>query len=249
MPHVNVVTRKGIAHVTLDRPKVNALDRPLMRTLRFEVDKAADDPAVLGVLLCGRGRAFSAGLDLRRLLELDEPGLLQFMAELDLLITTLLRFPKPMAVAIEGHAIAGGLVIAAAADYMVLAPGEYRVGLSELAVGVPFPRPAIEAVRLAFPPRALRRLVYTADLLPPTVAYELGVGDHLSDAPEEAALSWLGKVTDRRRPARTFAWAKRQLREESWTRIQAAGAKERQAVVAALMSDPVREALRGSLRR
>ena len=63
--------------------------------------------------------------------------------------------PKPVIAAINGHAIAGGAVLAACADRRIMARDSGRVGITELLVGVPFPVLAFEVVRFALPPRYL----------------------------------------------------------------------------------------------
>ena len=62
---------------------------------------------------------------------------------------SIFTFPRPLVGAINGHAIAGGAVIACACDHRVVADGDARIGLSELRVGVPFPADALEIVRHA----------------------------------------------------------------------------------------------------
>ena len=59
--------------------------------------------------------------------------------------------PKPVVAAINGHAIAGGAVLACCADRRIMARESGRIGVTELLVGVPFPALAFEIVRFAVP--------------------------------------------------------------------------------------------------
>ena len=64
-------------------------------------------------------------------------------------------FPKPIVAAINGHAIAGGCVLACAADKRLMARDQGRIGVTELLVGVPFPRIAMEIMHHAVVPHRL----------------------------------------------------------------------------------------------
>jgi enoyl-CoA hydratase len=143
------------------------------------------------------------------------------------------RFTKPFAVAVEGHAIAGGLVISMCADFIALGSGDYQVGLTELAVGIPFPRIAWEIVRLGVSPRALRKLVNEAGTHSPEEVFELGVGDVVTDDPVGAARSWLALTTSR--PLKTFQFVKALRREEAWRRIDDYRVRERATLLETLL--------------
>jgi len=71
-----------------------------------------------------------------------------FLPELRRAFTRLAAFELPVVPAVNGHAIAGGLILAAAADWAVMAEGPGRAGVTELLVGVPFPAVALELLRL-----------------------------------------------------------------------------------------------------
>lgn len=232
MEHVRVEVSGGVAEVVMNRPKVNALDWQLLEELTQGMREVAEDDAVHGVLLRGEGSCLSAGLDLKLVGSLEGERLGDFIDQLDEALTACFCLPKPLAVPISGHAIAGGLVIALTADHVVLQRGDQKLGLTELAVGVPFPRTAFEIIRLALPPRALRRLVYEAESFPPAEAFELGCGDVLVDDAESVARAWLEKVTSR--SADTFAFVKAQIRKDAWERIARQTHAERRALLEAL---------------
>src|SRR5690606_14460563 len=136
----------------LDRPKVNAMSPGLLRDLAAAFDEVAD-PAIAGVLLRGEGKALSAGLDLKEVAALDEGSIDGFLDLLDRAFLAAFRYPRPLAVAVTGHAIAGGLVLALCADHVAIERGEHKLGLTELAVGVPLPPVAYEIVRAGLPLR------------------------------------------------------------------------------------------------
>jgi enoyl-CoA hydratase len=91
----------------------------------------------------------------------------------------LLRLPKPTLAMVNGHAIAGGLVMALACDYRLGVEGDYRVGLNEVAIGASFPKVAFEIVRLRLPHARASELLLGAALYPASQAIRLGVVDEL----------------------------------------------------------------------
>ncbi len=250
MEHLRIETdAAGIRRIRLDRPKVNAQNAALLGELGAAFEQAGADDAVRGVLLCAEGRCFSAGLDLREVVQISASGGLEdFLRGFEDTYRAVFFFDKPLACAVAGHGVAGGAVLPLMADHLALRNDPaVKFGLTELAVGVPFPQVAFEAVRLALSPRALRSLIYGAGVLPLPEAYALGAGDVLTDDPEAAAYEWLATVSSR--PLRTFRIVKREMRAEAWSRSRAGapGTVGREELVAALTSPEVAEALAGAL--
>jgi enoyl-CoA hydratase/carnithine racemase len=243
MPHVRVTVEGGIGELVLDRPKVNAMSRELLREMRAGFTELAQDQRVRGVLVRGAGRCLSAGLDLVEVSGLDHAAAFEFLDEFDAAFFAAFSFPKPMAAVVHGHAIAGGLVLALCADFVAFATGDYKVGLTELAVGVPFPRVAFEIVQLASPPRAFSKLVNEALVYPPEEVHALGVGDVLVGDAEAAARRWLDLVTGR--PAATFAHVKATRRRDAWARCREQTLAERRALADAILG--ARDTVRGAV--
>ncbi|WP_246394431.1 enoyl-CoA hydratase-related protein, partial [Pseudonocardia pini] len=77
----------------------------------------------------------------------------------------------PVVAAVNGHAIAGGAVLAAAADRVLMADGRGRFGAPELKVGVAFPQSALEILRHRVGEVALRRVVVEAETYGPAEAH------------------------------------------------------------------------------
>ena len=124
MEYVRVLRDGALAEIVLDRPKVNAMSPGLLRDLAAAFDEVAD-PSIAGVLLRGEGKALSAGLDLKEVAALDEGSIDGFLDLLDRAFLAAFRYPRPLAVAVTGHAIAGGLVLALCADHVAIERGEH----------------------------------------------------------------------------------------------------------------------------
>ncbi len=237
----------NLATLTLDRPKVNALDLELLRDLRVAFDQVAADSRVRGILLLGKGPAFSAGLDLKSVPRLDPAGIGSLLAALDEGLVATLTCPKPIAVAVRGHAIAGGLVVSLAADFFALGEGDHKLGLTEVAIGVPYPPLPFEVCRLRLSKRALFRLTLEAGLHSPADAFQMGVGDVLVPDPESAARAWLERVSSY--PSLGFAETKRQLVAPALERWRAADAAWKKQFQASVSSPEALAAITAALKR
>src|SRR5215475_5096259 len=147
-------TVEGIAVLTLTHGKANALDIELCDALaaRFAELRKSGEKAVI---LTGQGKIFSAGVDLKRLSSGGADYIRQFLPALYGLYEAVFFHPKPVVAAVNGHAIAGGCVLACCADRRIMAREVGRIGVTEILVGVPFPALAFEIVRSAVPPRYL----------------------------------------------------------------------------------------------
>lgn len=177
------VTHSGaVATVRMDHGPVNATDLELLEAIVGTFADLDADDGVAAVVLAGNARAFSAGVDLRRVLDGGEPYTRAFLDALSRAFLAPLRLTAPVIAAVTGHAIAGGAVLAAACDHAVLTDEpRTRVGLAELAVGVPFPTVAIEVMRRRLGPR-LGAAVWLADLYAPEDALARGFVDEVVPA-------------------------------------------------------------------
>ena len=166
----------GIRTLKLAHGKVSAIDIELGEAIVAEM-KAAMDPSVRGVILTGTGSSFSAGVDLFRVIKDGPEYGRRFLPVLDELLRATLTLPKPVVAAINGHAIAGGCILAAACDHRIMVEGTGKIGIPELAVGVPFPGLPLQimAARLADGP--LRDLVYTGRTVQIDEAKAIGLID------------------------------------------------------------------------
>jgi enoyl-CoA hydratase len=163
--------RDEVTVLRLEHGPVNALDLELLQALTAAVSESTGP-----LVLTGTGRSFSAGMDLRRIVEGDEQYTAAVLAALSEMFLAVFDHPAPTVAAVNGHAIAGGCVLALACDLRLMATG--RIGLTELSVGVPFPSAAREITRHALGPAA-PRVVLRADTLEAADALRLGLVDEV----------------------------------------------------------------------
>lgn len=204
----------GILTLRLAHGKASAVDLELIEALARELAEAEVSEA-RAVVLTGTGSIFSAGVDLFRLVDGGREYAEKFVPALSRSLLDLFTFPKPLVVAANGHAIAGGCLFTLAGDYRVMAAGNGRIGMPELLVGVPFPPSVIELVRFVVPPQHLQMLLYTGKTVTPDEALRLGLIDEIADPATLAARAAEIAVGFAALPHTAFALAKRQLRDRT----------------------------------
>jgi enoyl-CoA hydratase len=181
---IDIKTDAGIAVLTLAQGKANALDIEFCEALtaRFMELRKTDAKAVV---ITGQGKIFSAGVDLIRLSEGGADYIRKFLPALHKLYGAVFYHPKPVVAAINGHAIAGGCVLACCADRRAMANDGGRIGVTELLVGVPFPALAFEIMRFATPPYFFSETVLSGATFSAEAAAHRG---WVNEAVEPAAL-------------------------------------------------------------
>lgn len=209
--------------------KANALDLEFCADIVDTLDELAASSA-RAVVLTGNGNIFSAGVDLIRLQDGGPDYRDHFVPAISTLVHTLFVFPKPLVAAVNGHAVAGGCVIACTADHRIMARGPARIGVPELLVGLPFPTAALEMVRFVVSPHHLQSVVYGGATYPPEDALAIGLVDELVEPAAlvehaSAAATRLGAV-----PAEVFALTKRELRAPTLANIEAGAARDAEVV-------------------
>lgn len=175
MSHFEVRDLDGVALVTMDRPPANAMDPGFIESgLRALDDVTSAAPAA--VVLTGTDRFFCAGADLRAVPALTAAEQADMARSINAFFAGWFTLPQPTVTAVNGHAVAGGLVLALCGDARV-GPTTGRFGLTEVAAGIPFPSAAMAVVRSELTMPALRRLTLRAELFDAPTATALGIFD------------------------------------------------------------------------
>jgi enoyl-CoA hydratase len=238
--------RGGVVTLRLAHGKASALDVELTEGIRRELGAAVDASAVV---LTGTGSIFSAGVDLFRVLDGGAEYVRRFLPSLVDTIRELFVFPKPVVVAANGHAIAGGGILTAAGDYRLMARGGGRIGVPELVVGVPFPAIALEVVRYALAPNQLHEAVYLGRTYTPEEALACGFVDELADPDALAGRAHEVALHLASVPHAAFRIAKRQLRAPALERAEAFAAFTDAEAAAAWAAPETHEHIRAYLER
>jgi enoyl-CoA hydratase len=167
----------GVAVISIDDGKANALSPDVLSAIADAFDKAEADGAT-AVLLHGRPGRFSAGFDLSIMTAGVEPmrALVTQGAELLLRVFT---YPAPVVAACTGHALAAGALMLLVSDVRIGAEGEFKIGLNEVAIGMGLPIFAVEFARYRMPPSAFDSAIL-GEVFDPRGAVEAGYLDRTS---------------------------------------------------------------------
>jgi enoyl-CoA hydratase/carnithine racemase len=207
---IRIESTDGIAVVIMDRPPANALD-PSFLTAGLETLEQLRSEAPGAVVLTGTAAFFCGGADLKVVPTLGIDEQTAMARDVNRLFLEWYGFPRPVVCAVNGHAVAGGLVLALCGDHRVVGSSG-RFGLTEVKVGIPYPPSAMAVVRGELTPAAARRLVLRGELFNSRTATELGVFDervtHKQVLPR--ALAVAAEMRDL--PPQTFEIVKRSLR-------------------------------------
>lgn len=191
--------------IVLQGPGKNSLSTELMSRTLAAVREAGDAP----IFLTGEGDAFSAGLNLKEIASLEVEGLTRFLGVLEDLVQALYEHPGPTLAWVNGHAIAGGCVMALCCDVRVMTAREgVRMGLNEVALGLRFPPRTYKMCANRVPGPSLARVLLEAELYRAPEAVQLGLVDVLGE--EAEARARLERLASHPRDA--YAAAKRAVR-------------------------------------
>ena len=213
---VAIAERAGTLWLTLLRPPVNAIDLEIVRSL---AQIAEETNAAHPIVLTGRGKSCSAGVDTDAFAACSRDERREMVLGITRMIRALVCHPAPVIAAINGHAIGGGLVLALTADYRMAGAPDGKFGLTEARAGVPFPAGATELIRHELPAHLLRSLALTGKLAGQEALHEAGIFDRICQPDNLAVATAQAVVSLRGQPG--FRTVKQQVRGALQARLTA----------------------------
>lgn len=162
----------AVALLRLENGKANAISPSFIDKLEGLLGQIGDARAAV---LVGQGSAFSAGLDLPSLVDLDRATMWTFILRFDAVMMRIFELPIPLVAAVNGHAVAGGCVLALQADVRIGADREARIGLNEVQLGIGLPAAVSETLRWQVPGSSLAAIALEGRLFSPREALQLGL--------------------------------------------------------------------------
>jgi enoyl-CoA hydratase len=181
MNPVVVEPRGEVAVIRMTGVRANSMSAALLDGLIAALDEVEAGDAQ-AVVITGTGKAFSAGLALPELIDLERSAMRAFIDRFAAAMARVLTCARPVVAAVNGHAIAGGCVLATQCDVRVMADGDGRIGLNEVQLGIGLPAAVIEPLRARLPATSLGVVALEGRLFTPADALRLGLVDALAPA-------------------------------------------------------------------
>ncbi|MBA3396443.1 MAG: crotonase/enoyl-CoA hydratase family protein [Deltaproteobacteria bacterium] len=175
------VLENKVAIIQMDDGKANALSKAMIDGLLAAIARAEGEASA--IVLAGRPERFCAGFDLRVMMSSPAAATELLRAGSELLLK-LYAATVPLVIACTGHALAGGALVVLTGDYRVGSAGAYKIGLNEVAIGLPVPVLAMELARDRLVPGELPHATLLAKIYDPATALAAGYLDAVV-APEQ----------------------------------------------------------------
>lgn len=236
----------AICTIRLSGAKGGAMDAAMLDELERQVDAFEAGPARAAVI-AGQGRFFSTGLALPSLIDLDRGAMRAFISRFGRVMLRVLACERPIVAAVNGHAIAGGCVLALMCDWRISVDEGAKIGLSEAQLGVGLPAIVVAPLRAAVPPASLVPLALEGRLCTPAEARDLGLVHELAPA---AALEARALATARALaapPGVGIGQIKRSLRAPLLETIARTEAAETERWLDTWFSEPAQSRLRAAV--
>ncbi|WP_449121698.1 crotonase/enoyl-CoA hydratase family protein [Pseudomonas viridiflava] len=166
----------GIATLTLNNGKVNAISPDVIAALNAALDQSEKDRAV--VIVTGQPGILSGGYDLKVMTSSPEAAS-SLVTQGSTLARRMLSHPFPIIVACPGHAIAKGAFLLLSADYRIGVEGPFNIGLNEVQIGMTMHHAGIELARDRLRKSAFNRSVINAEIFNPEGAMQAGFLDQV----------------------------------------------------------------------
>jgi enoyl-CoA hydratase/carnithine racemase len=177
MHFVNVDIRGGVAEITLNRPKVNAINERVVLELAQCLNEIRRDDTAKALILTGEGSFFSFGFDVPELYQYEKKDFTEFMLNFSDMLRNVFLFPKPVVAALNGHTIAGACILALACDYRLMVAEKAKISLNEITFGSTLFSSAVEMLRFLVGSRNASTILYSGRMYSADEAVRLGLID------------------------------------------------------------------------
>ncbi|HEY6699107.1 MAG TPA: crotonase/enoyl-CoA hydratase family protein [Acidimicrobiales bacterium] len=213
----------GVAVLRFDDGKANVLSHAAIDAFEAALDRAGVEARA--VCIVGREGRFCAGFDLS-VMTGEPDGARQLVSRGAELLMRLYLHPQPVVVAVTGHAVAAGALLALACDVRIGADVPAKIGLNETSIGMPLPQFAAELARDRLTPTAFVRATLAAEIYDPAGAVQAGYLDRIAPVDEvlDAAIAEANRLSGYR--AGAYARTKEVLRRATVDRVQAGTAAD-----------------------
>jgi enoyl-CoA hydratase/carnithine racemase len=220
---LNEKIEDGIIIATFENGKTNSITMEMLRTLKAMVKRTNEEDAIKGIILTGAGRTFCSGFDLPMFMGFQNiKEIIEFFDEEEEILVELFMCKKPVISAMNGHAIAGGLIFAMASDYRIVKNHpKITIGMSEIKLGLALTIAQSEVMRFGYDSdKKFRDLMYFGKMLDIKGAKEYDIVDEIVEEADliprakEIVKKWIDN------PGRAFMKLKEGLKKPTADRIR-----------------------------
>lgn len=216
---MNSMSDYKIAKFEINNGKANVLNENVFREIKNKIEEFEQSQNKV-LIITGTDNFFSSGLDLTKIYSYTKDELRSFMTLFEDTLISIYKSKKPIITAINGHAIAGGLVIALQADYTIGVDKKYKLGLIETKLGLGLPLLPLEALKLKLSYSSFIDVAYFGETFSPSEAHTKGlINDLVSQDEYEQAIMLKAKQLSEI-PSKAFEQIKYTSRMDSFKRIE-----------------------------
>ncbi len=176
----------GVVVVYMNSNPMNLMNEEFFNDLQDTFLVIEKDYPESPVVLASSERVFSAGLDIKRHFSLfktvDQDRIRQWYKQFISSLMRIFTYERPVVAAVNGHAIAGGLIIALCCDYRICVDSGARFGLNEITIGFPLPAVVGRIILYALGEKTTRHVLMTGHLYEPSAAKEIGFFNEICEA-------------------------------------------------------------------
>jgi enoyl-CoA hydratase len=244
MTHLELTRDRGISILAMRRGKVNALNVEMVSELHAGLSEIEADESIRALILTGHGRFFSFGLDVPELYPLPPEAFARFLGDFTRLYTRIYGFPKPVLAAVNGHAIAGGGMLALACDRRLMASEGARIGLNEITFGSSVFAGSVEMLRALVGQARAEQVLFSGGMYPAEEARDLGLVDRIVPVADLLPATFEEARALAERSSTAYGHLKRMLRGPALEAMRRREADSILEFVAIWYSDATREQLR-----
>ena len=243
MSLIELKINEKIATITLNRPKVNALNDAVVDELQATFEDVRDNGDINAVVLTGRGSFFSFGFDVPGFMSYPRDSFERYVLRYSELVKNIFMFPKPVIAALNGHTVAGGCVLAMACDYRVMISGKPKIALNEMTLGSSLFSCVTETLKYAVGTKKSEQIVYSGKMHSAEEAHSLGMIDKV--ASEDQFLKTLTEVAEdfAKKDLAAFASIKKLFKLDTLAKIESDESRSISEFVDIWYSDSTREQL------
>lgn len=220
MVYVTADAKDGIGTIVLRRGKVNALNGQVVSEIADTLESFEADAGIRSVILTGQGKFFSFGFDIPHFLSYGKAAFAEYLTRFAKLYTDMFQYPKPLVVAVNGHAIAGGCMLTLAGDVRLMAAGRSKISLNEIGFGSSVFAGSVEMLRFWVGGRKATEILYSAEMYSAEEAAALGLIDTVTSETDLQVRAREAAAALGEKPSAAFAGIKMLLRRPALEEMQ-----------------------------